>query len=395
MSNNSLVVNQVSIPTPTELIKKIESSQSDDIVISIQTSGSQSQAKTALISRHNIIAHCQSFIQSIPMDKYSTWLNCMPLYHIAGIMIVYRCWYSKAIMILHDNFKEQKIWDDLYHKQITHISLVPRMLLRLLDYQSNLDSTNSQKKLPCSLKYILVGGDSLSEALYQRAINQGWPIIISYGMTEATSTIAIGHDPNQLELLADISARVDDNGALQLKGEMIISQYAEQSSLDKSPRLINLPAVDLQISPPANKIVGEFMFDKGWLNTNDLVQINGNILNVLGRNDHLIIRSGENIQPETIEQLLSKMPGVNDLAITKFRSEITINERGDSIVVLVANKHRKIDIIYIKSWIKENIKTFYQPDYILQVNKIPRTSLGKINRGTLQTFVKQSTNLLL
>ncbi len=366
MSNNPLVVNQAYIPTSTELIKKIESSQSDDIVLSIQTSGSQSQAKTALISRHNIIAHCQSFIQSIPIGSHSTWLNCMPLHHIAGIMIVYRCWYSKVAMILHDNFNEQKIWDDLYHKQITHISLVPRMLLRLLDYESNLDSTNSQKKLPSSLKYILLGGDSLSEALYQRAINQGWPIIISYGMTEATSTIAIGYDPNQLELLADISARVDDNGVLELKGEMIISQYVEQSSLYN-----------------------------GWLNTNDLVQINGNILNILGRNDHLIIRSGENIQPETIEQLLSKMPGVNDLAITKFRSEITINERGDSIVVLVANKHKIIDSIYIKSWIKENIKTFYQPDYILQVDKIPRTSLGKINRGTLQTFVNKSTNLLL
>ncbi len=366
MNRNYLVINQSSIPIPIELIQKIETCQSNDIVLSIETSGSQSQAKAALISHRNIFSHCQSFIQSIPIDKHSIWLNCMPLHHIAGIMIVYRCWYSKAAMILHDNFNEKKIWNDLHYKQVTHISLVPRMLLRLLDYQSNLDSTNSQKNLPSSLKYILVGGDSLSEALYQRAISMRWPIFISYGMTEATSTIAIGLKPNQLELLADISARVDDNGVLQLRGEMIISQYAEQSSLDN-----------------------------GWLKTNDLVQINSNTLSILGRNDHLIIRSGEKIQPETIERLLSKIPGVHDFAITKFRSETTINERGDSIVVLVANKHKKIDTIYIKSWIKENIKTFYQPDYILQIDKIPRTSLEKVNRGALQTFVNKSTNLLL
>jgi len=360
MNHNSLVINQSSIPTPIELIKKIESSQSDDIVLSIETSGSQSQAKTALISRHNIIAHCQSFIQSIPMDSHSIWLNCMPLYHIAGIMIVYRCWYPKATMILHNDFNEQKIWGDLYHKQITHISLVPRMLLRLLDYQSNLDNTHGQKKLPACLKYILVGGDSLSEALYQRAISMEWPIVISYGMTEATSTIAIGLRPNQLKLLPGIMARVDSNGELQLRGEMIISQYAEQSSLDN-----------------------------GWLKTNDLVKINGNTLSILGRNDHLIIRSGEKIQPQTIELLLSKIPDIDDLAITKHRSEISADERGDSMVLLVSNKYKKIDIELIKNWIKENIKTFYQPDCILQIDKIPRTSLGKINRGALQSIVNK------
>lgn len=366
MNRNYLVINQSSIPTPIELIQKIETCQSNDIVLSIETSGSQSQAKAALISHRNIFSHCQSFIQSIPIDKHSIWLNCMPLHHIAGIMIVYRCWYSKATMILHDNFNEQKIWDDLYHKNVTHISLVPRMLLRLLDYQSSLDSTHSQKKLPSSLKYILIGGDSLSEALYQRAISMEWPIVISYGMTEATSTIAIGLKPNQLKLLPGIMARVDNNGELQLRGEMIISQYAEQSSLDK-----------------------------GWLKTNDLVQINGNILSILGRNDHLIIRSGEKNQPQTIELLLSKIPGVDDLAITKYRSETSADERGDSIVLLVSNKYKEIDIELIKKWIKENIKTFYQADYILQIDKIPRTSLGKINRGALQSIVNKSTNLLL
>jgi len=284
----------------------------------------------------------------------------MPLYHIAGIMIVYRCWYSKAAMTLHNDFKEQKIWDDLHHKQITHISLVPRMLLRLLDYQSNLDNTNSQKKLPSSLKYILVGGDSLSEDLYQRAISMGWPIVTSYGMTEATSTIAIGSKPNQLKLLPGIMAKVDKNGELQLRGEMIISQYAEQASLDN-----------------------------GWLKTNDLAQINGNTLNILGRNDHLIIRSGEKIQPQTIELLLSKIPDVDDLAITKYRSETSADERGDSMVLLVSNKYKKIDIELLKNWIKENIKTFYQADYILQIDKIPRTLLGKINRGALQSIVNK------
>ena len=153
---------------------------------------------------------------------------------------------------------------------------------------------------------------------------------------------------------------------LQVKGEMIISQYAEQASLDN-----------------------------GWLNTNDLAKIDGKILRISGRNDHVIIRSGENIPAEAIEQLLSKIPDVDDIAIAKYGAEKLSDERGDSLVVLISNKHKKIDIGFIKNWIKENIKSFYQPDYILQVDEIPRTLLGKIKRGEVQKIVNDSPSFYI
>ena len=358
MSHNYLIINQTEIPTAEELIQKVESSQSDDIVLSLPTSGSQQQAKIALISQHNIIAHCQSFTRIIAMDQHSVWLNCMPLHHIAGIMIVYRCWYAKAAIIIHDEFNEKKIWHELQRGQISHISLVPRMLLRLLDYQDSLEH-HSRQPLPASLKYVLIGGDSLSATLYQRAIESGWPIYVSYGMTEATSTIAIGRNPDQLELLPNISAKLDTNGVLALKGDMLISHYAKGSCLDK-----------------------------GWFKSNDLALIDGKNLTILGRNDYLIIRSGEKIQPGVIEQLFSHLPQTPDIAIAGYRQSAA-DERGDSIVALISFTHKNnmINIESLQQWARANIKTFYQPDYFFRVDDIPRTALGKINRAKVQLLL--------
>lgn len=358
MTHNYLIINQHSIVAPNELLQKIEVSLSEDIVFSIETSGSQSDAKIVLINRQNIMAHCRSFIQSIPVISDSIWLNCMPVNHIAGIMIVYRCWFSKAVMILHNDFNEEKIWHAIHHDQISHISLVPRMLLRLLDYQSRFYSDRN-KNIPASLKYVLIGGDRLSESLYHRAINLGWPINISYGMTEACSTIAIGRHMNKLDLLNGISARIDNNGVLQIKGEMLISNYVQTSSLDN-----------------------------GWFKTNDRARLVGKTLSILGRNDHLIIRSGENIHPETIETLLSLIPGVDDIAIIKYRSLTLSDEKGDSIIALVTYQQDKTSIELITQWTEQNIKSFYRPELFLKTENIPRTPLGKIKRKEIQSMVK-------
>lgn len=361
MDNNYLKIDNNTIPGAAELLQQIELCQADDIVFSIATSGSQEKPKTALLSRNNIIAHCRSFSQSIAIDESSVWLNCMPMNHIAGVMIVYRCWYYKADMLLHDGFDVKKIWRELFQYQVTHISLVPRMLARLLDYQFSLQGDKSIVK---SLHTVLVGGDRLSQSLYQRAVSAGWPVFISYGMTEAASTIAIGRQADCLKLLPGLSARVDTKGVLQLKGEMIISAYAAPHIKENRE-----------------------CFDQGWFKTSDLAQIEAGCLTLSGRNDHIIITAGKNISPQFVEDLLSYAPDIDDFAIGKYRPGESDNEWGDTIVVLISTHQRQFDIKEFKSWLSENIQSVFKPRLFIAVDQIPRNSLGKIERNKIQSII--------
>lgn len=314
------------------------------LALAVATSGSQAKPKMAWISRNNIVSHCYNFDKVIPTGQTSLWLNCMPMNHIAGIMILYRSWLNNASMLLHEAFDTQKIWRDLQVYPVTHISLVPRMLWKLLEHSRDAAP-------PEHLRYVVVGGDKLSTTLYHRALSAGWPVFISYGMTEATSTVAIGQTPDSLELLPGLEARISEAGLLMIKGPMIASAYTD----------------------PKEKIVKDH-----WYETSDRVTMNHQYLSIVGRNDHMIISGGKNIAPEYIEEKLSIAPFVNDLAVGTVKHP----DWGHSIVALVSG-----NVYQLKQWVENNIEVSEQPQYYIETAQIPRNQLGKINREKLQEMI--------
>lgn len=351
---------KVIFPVSPEFIKETAINRSTlpkNSALAIATSGTQAKAKIAMISRQNIILHCQSFTKIIPIDTSSVWLNCMPLNHIAGVMIVYRCWFNNASMVLHDDFDVKKVWHDMHHFSVSHISLVPRMLSRLLEYSQYFE-------IPKSLKYVIVGGDKISDSLFQRAVSSGWPILISYGMTEATSTIAIGSKPDKLVPLDGFEIEITSEETLKIKGPMVFQGFFSGLISD---------SVDLNMKQCNSR----------WFETNDRVKWDGKYLSIQGRNDDMIISAGKNIAPEYIESLLSTA-AIDDIAIGKIYS----SEWGDTIVALVCG-----DLDEFKCWMKEKIQSVYQPRFFIKVEKIPRNLMGKIDRKAVQTLIDENINI--
>ncbi|MCU7835404.1 MAG: hypothetical protein KZQ83_09125 [gamma proteobacterium symbiont of Taylorina sp.] len=80
---------------------------------------------------------------------------------------------------------------------------------------------------------------------------------------------------------------------LKLSGKSKIKQLLKKNKqttakvTDTSPQPINSPAVVLQTSSPANKTVGEFMFDKSDV-VNSLRLMTGAVLTVFGKTTHQI-----------------------------------------------------------------------------------------------------------
>ncbi len=325
------------------------------LALAIVTSGTQSEPKITLLSRNNIIAHCQSFNKIIPTKKNSIWLNCLPLNHIAGVMIVYRCWFHQATLLLHNGFNADKVWHDIQFSSVSHISLVPRMLHCLL-------ASAHGNKPPESLQYVLVGGDKLPIDLHQRALSLGWPIYISYGMTEATSSIAIGKTTECLSLLEGLGVQLEPNQVLKIKGDMIFSHYYKKAK----------------------------RADGDWFITQDKVHLKGQCLQVMARNSHMIISGGETIAPEFIESLFSlDSCFVKDIAIGHYSDPDPKDKQywGDTIVAVFCG-----ELSYLAYWIISNIAKAYRPRLLLSVQNIPRNSMGKVDRRALQTIIKDEIN---
>lgn len=233
------------------------------------TSGTTDKPKIAC---HTLGNHYYSALGSnayLPIQKTDRYLLSLPLYHIAGIALLFRTFIAGGCVALDEDVD-----------RITHLSLVPTQLRRLLEKET----------LP-SYKHILLGGAEISPLLYQRALERNLPIHPSYGMTEMSSQITTHFSLGSLSMghplpFREIKIGIDDE--ILVKGKTLFKGYL------KSNGSFDLP-----------------LDQEGYFSTHDLGHYSPKRgLQILGRKDRLFISGGENIQPEEIERLLKNIEGI-------------------------------------------------------------------------------------
>lgn len=266
----------------------------------VKTSGSSGRPKIVMLSRDNLRASAALVNQRLGFGADDVWLCCLRLSHIGGLAILDRCEFAGATLVLHEDFNARKLADDLRRHAVTHVSLVPPMLARLLD----LGITP-----PCTLRVLLIGGQALGAPLAERALAAGWPLYLTYGMTETTSQIAtsaralerVGEEGRVGPLLpgvqiATAGRSLTGPGRLRVRGPMVMVGYANA----QRKRGLGL--------------------DDGWFETSDLGDIGQDgggdgELRILGRADAVLVIGGTNVSLTRVEALLRRAPGVAELVL--------------------------------------------------------------------------------
>ncbi|MFV7769991.1 o-succinylbenzoate--CoA ligase [Shewanella marisflavi] len=252
----------------------------------ILTSGSSGMPKAAVHCLNNHIASAQGSTQLIPLAQGDNWLLSLPMFHIGGLAIVNRCALAGAALTL--TAPELSLAEQLKARPLTHLSLVATQLLRLLN-----DAPETLK----GLKALLLGGGAIDEQLIARLEPLGIPAYTSYGMTEMSSQITTAKANAQGSCGTPLPGRqlkiVDE--VIYVRGDTLFLGYLD----GESPETIAKP-----------------LEQDGWFCTQDRGRWNaaGELL-ILGRTDNMFICGGENIQPEEIEAVLRRYPGIEEALV--------------------------------------------------------------------------------
>ena len=136
----------------------------DQLATFLFTSGSSATPKIACHRLSNHYYNALGVIEPLELDSSSRWHLSLPLFHIGGIAILFRCFLQGAcVSLISDN--------------CTHFSLVPTQLYRLL-----------HQPFPHA-KCLLLGGAPIPPALLQQASHL--PLFTTYGMTETSSIMVL------------------------------------------------------------------------------------------------------------------------------------------------------------------------------------------------------------
>ncbi len=276
-----------------ERFTKLEENRGSDAmhhpVTLIHTSASSGEAKAAL---HSFANHWYSALgsnENIAFGMGDCWLLSLPLYHIGGYSLLFRSLLSGGALALGE--PDESLGQSLQNFPLTHLSLVPTQLYRLLADQK---STTLLRKL----KAVLLGGSAAPKSLIEEALRESIPLYLSYGSTEMASQIATTPAPitairqNSGQLLPYRELRVAIDGELLVKGPCLFQGYLR----------------DGLIQPQTDK--------DGWFHTADIGTLSAKgEVTILGRKDNMFISGGENIHPEEIERALMMIEGIVDALV--------------------------------------------------------------------------------
>ena len=311
---------------------------SDDVAVVVATSGSTGDPKgvelTAAALRHS--AHAT--LARVGAHAGDRWLCCLPPSGIAGLQVLVRSLVAGTEPVVLDRFSV----DAVRAAPAQHVALVPTMLQRLLDAGADLTGFST----------VLVGGAALPQSMRNRAA--GARIITTYGMTETAGGCVYDGVP-----LDGVSLDLADDGRIGIGGPVLASGYRLRPDLT------------------------EAAFVGGRLSTADLGQFDAaGRLEVLGRVDDVMVTGGVNVSATAVADLLSKHPGVAQVAVVPADD----SEWGQRVVAIVVPDPagEPPTLAELRAHVRAHAPAAHAPRELRLVNALPVLASGKLDRRTLR-----------
>ena len=255
----------------------------EDACTVVHTSGSTGTPKAILHSVGNHVWSARGVIDALEVGVDSRWLLDLPLYHVGGLGIVMRCVVAGATMAIPSG--SVAVRERIEQFRPTHASFVSTQLRRLLEAGADLSG----------LEAVLMGGSAMPSDLIHQARSRRVPIVVSYGLTEMTSTVTA---------TSTLPSRSD----LETSGQPL------------SYRNVRISGGEIEVGGRTRfvgtVVGGQVVPATEWHATGDLGALDGlGRLVVTGRADLQFVSGGENVNPEAIEAALLDLEGVLEAVV--------------------------------------------------------------------------------
>jgi acyl-CoA synthetase (AMP-forming)/AMP-acid ligase II len=234
-------------------------------------------------------------------------------------------------------------------------------------------------KLP-SLRYFGCGGAPVPASLVDRADAVGIRVLRLYGSTEVLCATWNRRD-------SPLDKRRNTDGFALQHTEI---EVRDEDGQVLTPTPSEPVTGELHIRGP-NTSVGFFADPErtsvtylpgGWVKSGDLVRLDADgYLTVAGRKKEIVIRGGINIAPREIEDLISDLPQVRQVAVVGVPDD-RLGERCCACVVL--HEGQQLDLPELVDRLRAvGLATYKLPERLEILTSLPTTASGKVQKHVI------------
>lgn len=330
------------------------------------TSGSTGNPSWVVLAKDALLASARAVNRHLLVTADSHWGLALPLHHVGGFGVAARAFAAGCGFSCFDRKWNAPLFCSwLQENRITHTSLVPTQVH---------DLVAARLMAPAGLVAAVVGGGRLAGALGRSARDLGWPVLASYGMTEAASQIATQrlsdrtqpYHPEPLPPLDIWQVETSTDGRIRIAGPALFSGWLRETG-------------------------GMWVFEErvgDWFTANDAGVVSPSGLRILGRADGLVKILGELVSPERIESELAALSGIPlaVLAVPDVRA-------GNRLVPVVETGCAPAAVATMMETHHAACAGYERLSRPVYVDVIPRSPLGKVRRAELEELVRPLIDL--
>ncbi len=338
----------------------------EDEAALIYTSGTTGMPKGVVLTHRNYISNARMMIRTTTMTAADRFLLILPLFHVnAQVVSILAPMMAGADVFMMEQFQPFKILPMIQQCRATILSAVPTI------YNVICRMPKAEEYDVTSIRFFVSGAAPMPEETYelvQRVLKR--PLIMGYGLSEATcaSAAADYQDPirrdsvgpalryTQIRIVGEDGndVPVGDVGEIWVAGPAVMKGYY------KNP-----------------EATAEVLQD-GWLRTGDLGRFDEDgYLYIAGRLKDMIIRGGQNVYPQQVENVLSKLEGVAECCVVGVEEP----RWGQEILAAIqlAEGHTLTEE-EVMAFCQERLAAYKCPRLVRFVDELPKTATGKIRK---------------
>jgi len=346
-----------------------------------QFSGGTTGVPKAAIGLHrNVVANAIQFYKWCNLEEgKEVILAAIPLYHVYGMVLAMNMGVAigAKIVLISDPTDVDYILEQIEENHVTFYPGVPTMYHVI---NNNENAKKGKRKLD-SIKACISGSFSLHPQI-KKEFEQltGGKLIEGYGLSEAPTATHCNplYGKNKTGSigmpLPDVEARIVD---LE-EGERVLPPGKIGELIVKGPQIM----AGYYMLPEETSLA----IRNGWLFTGDIAKMDEDgYFFLVDRKKSLIKVNGLQVWPNEVEMVINSHQNIKECGI----GGIPDKEHGERVVCwIVQEEENEMSIQEIIDWCKPKLAGYKIPSEVISIDKIPRTSVGKILRRILITEYK-------
>ncbi|KAH7947013.1 hypothetical protein HPB52_007410 [Rhipicephalus sanguineus] len=356
--------------------------QFDDPINLQFTSGTTGKPKAAQLSHFNVVNNGYLTGEVLELDNQIICLN-VPLIHCFGCVggTMAATHFGATIALPAPGFKAEAALNCIQNEKCTHIYGTPTMHIDILHHLQNGQYDVS------SVKRAVMAGSPCPPEVIKRVMTElnAQRFFILYGTTETSPVITATTPDDPLDKwIHSVGKAVQHTEVKIVDKENKIVPTGQRGELCARGYLVFMGYFDDEEN--TRKAVRN-----GWYHTGDeAVMAEDGRISIMGRIKDMIIRGGENLYPQEIEDFLYTHPAIQEVQVVGVPDKRMGEEACAWIILKPGCSATEEDI---KSFCKGKLSHFKIPRYIFFVDTFPKTLSGKVQKFAIREKTCQMLNL--